>query len=101
MSDRDFVMSKTGVVVGGQKWSETHVGGGGGGIVIGGIGLGSSRTHSRVENKQEVWLRYDSGREECYVTSNDNVKMREGHTVTAVMANGNCVAMYNHDTRMR
>lgn len=94
---------RTGNVMGDKIWSETHVSGSGGGVMIKGFGVGSSSTRSHVVNKREFWVRFDSGTEKSFTFNANVAKVREGQTLTFVMLESakreSALAFYNHGTK--
>jgi len=74
----------TGTIVADQVWSETRVRGGGGGISINGIGVGSSRTSSTVTNKREFALQRADGLQEIFQFNADAVKVAQGQALSVI-----------------
>ncbi len=90
-----------------NRWSETHISGGGGG---GSQYQGSGSTYvapitSHTVSNLEIWLRTDSGQEVSYTLRNLTFKCMEGQQVSFVSAAGKqagavyyVAAWYNHAT---
>lgn len=91
---RDFTLSNgknftirciTGSVIDSKTWSETNISSSqnpgyvtSSGVMIGG---GTSISSSTIE-KQEVWLRTDEGKEECFRLNHNVLQTRQGHRLS-------------------
>ena len=101
-------MTITGCVLQSNKWSETHIsGGGGGGMTYG--GHGSSHVNdvsSQVISQGEIWVRDEAGKEHHLRFSGIEVPTRGGHILTAIYARAKrdkkglyfLASLYNHTT---
>jgi hypothetical protein len=93
---------RNGVILGDQIWSETKVSGNGGGLMVNGIGVASSRTRSTITNKREIWIRFDDGTEQSITVIADRVRVRTGQRVTLVYGKVGkqepIMSLHNHST---
>ena len=93
-----------GTVIEGQRWSETHVSGSGGGVVIGGYGAMSSSVKSNVKNKQEIWLELENGQQMQFVLNADKFAARPNQRLSVAVYRNvennkrTVISYYNHDT---
>jgi len=93
----------SGVIVGSETWSQTHVNGKSQGFSYKGVGGSSGRTTSTVTNVTQIWLKTNEGLEIAVRTNPDKFATREGHQVSMLtMPKGSgpswMVAGINHTT---
>lgn len=104
------IYSLTGEVKDSRKWTSTEVsgeGGGGGGYVQGGSGYVSTQPvniTSTTTTHDQLFVQGSDGKEICVETSNANLQVRPGHTVSVVWIikkgkdRGPYCVVYNHNT---
>ena len=97
------VVLKTGTVLGDKIWSESHVSGGGGGIMIQGYGVGKTSTKTEVLNKREFWIQFTDGTEQVFTLDAQKIQVRPGQVVTLVLVKTRrkevLMNIYNHNTK--
>lgn len=97
------LFSYTGEVLSQDKFSETHISGGGGGGTHG--HSTNVRISSRVITKHDFWLKTDDGKEEPIQLVGHEVPLREGQRVTVVYVksatkeNGIPAMIINHSAK--
>lgn len=97
--------SVRGRVMATQVWSETHVKGSGSGVMVKGVGVGSSKTTSTVVNKREVCIVAEDGLQIVEEFNADAVQLMPDQEVTLIRAAKSATAepvtvgIHNHGTR--
>ena len=88
-----------------QVWSETHVKGSGSGVMLKGVGVGSSKTTSTVVNKREVCFESEDGIQIVEEFDAGTVQLMPEQVVTLIRATRNAsyepstVGVHNHSMR--
>lgn len=80
--------SVTGVVLGQNKYSETHVSSSGGGGSVGPYGghVSAPQIHSSTVTNHEFWIQQEDGTERCIQLSGHDIPLREGQKITLISA---------------
>lgn len=73
-----------GVIKSTNRWSESHVSGGGSSLLVDGV---VNDVKTKVNNQIEFWIETDDGQERCYKVNADIVQLREGQRVRLVERN--------------
>ncbi len=93
-----------GKVVAVDRWTETRVGSAGGSVVVSGnhVSVAPPRVWATATARKAVWIKTDA--DEIQVPVSDILQVRQGHSVSAVVATGidngqsQWAAIVNHDT---
>jgi hypothetical protein len=86
---REIVFKKiTGVVLGNEKYNETHISSSGGGGYVSQYGghVRAPQISSTTTTNQEIWIKTEDGSEKSIKLKGYDIPMRPGHKITVISA---------------